>query len=276
MKDGRESKFTAAGKLEWKKDRNGNQTSLTYDASGNLTTVKDAFGRSLTFTMTGGRVTQVSDALGKVADYVYNADGTLQSVTYADNSKYSFEYTTINNKKYMTAVKDALNNVLEAHSYDTQGRAVTSERAGGVDKQTISYGQTSGGKTYTSVTDGLGRAAKYNYKKAALSGLKQLMSVEGNCDCGSGVEKTTYWYDVDGHLDLVKDALGNEAASYWNDAQGNVKSKTDNLGAVLGRLRYSYNQFGQVSGVSWGSRRVSIAGNAYDAKGKSVDNNGCV
>ena len=244
LKDGHESKFTSAGRLEWKKDRNGNQTTLTYDASGNLTTVTDAFGRSLTFTMSGGRVARVADAFGKVADYVYNADGTLQSVTYADNGyrQYSFEYTTINNKKYMTAVKDALNNVLEAHSYDAQGRAITSERAGGADKQTISYTSTSGANPYTSganpytsganpytsVTDGLGRVTRYNYRKL-LSGLKQLVSVVGNCDCGSGEEKTTYEYDDNWNVVKVTDALGN-ATTYTHDADGNVLTATDVLG----------------------------------------------
>ena len=258
LKDGRESKFTAAGRLEWKKDRNGNQTTLTYDANGNLTKITDAFGRSLTFTMTGGRVTQVSDALGKVADYAYNADGTLQSVTYADNSRYQFEYTTINNKKYMTAVKDALNNVLEAHSYDAQGRAVTSERHGGVDKQTISYGQTSGGNTYTSVTDGLGRVTKYNYKKAALSGLKQLTSVEGNCDCGSGAEKTSYEYDDNWNVVKETDALGN-ATSYTHDADGNMLTATD----ALGTITYTYNQFGQVLTAT--DQMGGVTTNTYDA-----------
>jgi YD repeat-containing protein len=50
FKDGRVHQFNAGGRLLWQKDRNGNQTNLTYDGGGNLSGINDAFGRTLTVT----------------------------------------------------------------------------------------------------------------------------------------------------------------------------------------------------------------------------------
>ena len=228
FKGGSVHEFNSGGKLTGLKDRSGNQTTLTYDASGSLTSMTDAFGRVLTVATVGGRVTRVSDALGKVADYVYNADGTLQSATYADNSKYQYEYVKAGARSLLATVKDALNNILETHSYDSQGRATTSERHGGVEKYTIAYGQSSVAGVHTRVTDGLGRTTRY-YHQGTVQ--KVITKIEGNCSCGSGVEKTSYEYDA--KLNVVKetDALGN-ATTYTYDADGNMLTATDELGTV--------------------------------------------
>ena len=39
----------------------------------------------------------------------------------------------------LTAVTDALGNIVEAHTYDGQGRALTSEKHGGVERYTLTY-----------------------------------------------------------------------------------------------------------------------------------------
>ena len=144
-KDGRVQHFNSTGKLAWLKDRNGNQTTLNYNGGGVLTSVTDALGRTLTFTYgTNGAVSQISDAIGIIATYEYFAGTTqLKTVTYPDGSKYKFEYTTMTiggvSKIFLTSVKDALDDVLETHSYDSSGRATTSVVAGGVESYTLDY-----------------------------------------------------------------------------------------------------------------------------------------
>ncbi|QYU67550.1 hypothetical protein J4558_21980 [Leptolyngbya sp. 15MV] len=153
FKDGRTHKFDQTGRLLWQRDRNQNQTTLAYDVNGRLATVTDAFGRTLTFTMSAnGYVEEISDALGSVATYEYfPGTGRLKTVTFADASKYKFEYNTtaVYGKVFLATVKDALDNILETHLYDSSGRATTSELQGGVEKYEFDYTNLTGSNPYT-------------------------------------------------------------------------------------------------------------------------------
>ena len=62
----------------------------------------------------------MSDSLGTIATYAHAFLGRLTSVTYADGSKYVFTDVFSGNNVYLTTVKDALNNELESHTYDSQ------------------------------------------------------------------------------------------------------------------------------------------------------------
>jgi YD repeat-containing protein len=55
---------------------------------------------------------------------LYGGTNELLSVTYADNSSFNFAY---DGNLRLTTVTDALGNILESHTYDAQGRAITSE-----------------------------------------------------------------------------------------------------------------------------------------------------
>jgi YD repeat-containing protein len=141
FRDGRTHQFDYLGRLLWQKDRNGNQSTLTYDSNNFLTSIIDSFGRSLTLTPNAnGTISQISDSIGVIADYeYYSGTALLKTVTYHDGSKCKFEYTTIGTKTLLTVVKDALDNVLESHAYDSQGRAVTSEKHGGMEKYNFDF-----------------------------------------------------------------------------------------------------------------------------------------
>ena len=202
---------------------------------------------------------QISDSIGVVATYAYNANNTLQSVTYADNSKYKFEYTTVGSQTLLTTVKDAYDNILETHQYDSQGRATTSEKQGGVEKVTLDYSNVG----YTQVTDALGRVTKYYFNKN--SGRNVVTKVEGNCNCGSGAQVTNYQYDA--QLNLIKqtDALGHDT-TYTYDTLGNRLTMTD----VLGTETYTYNALGEVLTAKdrmYDATGVGLTTNTYDPKG---------
>ncbi len=256
FKDGRIHKFSAGGRLLWQKDRNGNQTTLTYDGNGNLSGITDAFGRTLTVTPNAnGTVSNMSDSIGTVATYEYFPGTTrLKTVTYNDGSKYKYEYTTINNKTYLTTVKDALDNILETHQYDSSGRATTSEKHGGVEKYTLNYSNT----TYTTVTDALGRVTKYYFDKSKARNV--ITKTEGNCNCGSGSQVTQYFYDYKLNLTKKVDALGRETV-YTYDTSGNHLSMTDTLGTET----YTYNSFGEV--LTRTDRMNGVTTNTYSTTG---------
>jgi YD repeat-containing protein len=122
-------------------DRNGNTTNLTYDTNGTrLITITDPVSRHLNFTYgTGsaaGRVITVASDVGLTLSYSYDTQGRLIQVTKPDLNTLNFTYNT---QSLITAVTDTSGKTLEAHTYDTSGRGLTSSRANGVDAVTISY-----------------------------------------------------------------------------------------------------------------------------------------
>ena len=254
FKDGRVHQFNAAGRVVSLSDLNNNQTVLGYDANARLTTITDPFGRVLTITPDSlGRVLAISDTLGNIATYSYGASNELLTVTYPDNSKYQFVYATINGKLLLTTVKDALNNILEAHQYDSQGRAFTSERHGGVELYTLSFFSA----TQTDVTDALGHVTKYFFDKS--KGRNVVTKVEGVCSCGNA--QTQLWtYDEQLNVTAMTNAL-NQTTTYTYDANGNRLTSTDTLGTTS----YTYNGFGQV--LTRADTMGGVITNTFDAKG---------
>lgn len=120
-------------------DRNGNTTKLTYDSINRLTTVTDPASRHLYFSYASGSsylVTGVTSDFGVSLTYAYDSQGRLNQITMPDSSTISFQYDSNSN---ISAVLDSNGKILESHSYDTNGRGLTSSRANGVDALTITY-----------------------------------------------------------------------------------------------------------------------------------------
>jgi YD repeat-containing protein len=121
-------------------DRNGNTTQLSYDGTGRLATVTDPASRHLYFGYGSGSsrlVTSItSDLTGLSLAYLFDSQGRLIKVTKPDQTILTFEY---DGNSMITAVKDNDGKILESHTYDSNGRGLTSSRAGGVESATVSY-----------------------------------------------------------------------------------------------------------------------------------------
>jgi RHS repeat-associated protein len=250
--DGSIHRFTSAGKLLSLVDTNGNQTTLNY-TNGKLASITDPFARVVTATTdTSGRVLTLTDSIGKFATYVYGPAGEMLSVTYADNSKFQFSYT--GSPTVLASVTDALGNILESHTYDAQGRALTSEKQGGVERVTLTYVD----ETETDVTDALGHLSKYFVDKTR--GRNIVTQIQGLCSCGSGSHTQTWTYDNQLNVTSHTNALG-QTSTYVYDANGNKVSAT----GVLGTSSFTYNQLGEVLTAT--DAMGGVTTNTYDAAG---------
>jgi RHS repeat-associated protein len=251
-------RFDANGKLISTADRYGNLTLLTYDANGGLASVNDPSGRRLSVESDGSRrVVALSDSLGMVATYSYGAGGELLSVNYPDGSGFHFNYTpSPAGAPLLTSVTDARGETVEAHTYDSRGRAVSSERDGGVERTTLNYVSD----TETDATDARGHVTKFFIDRTR--GRNVVTRVEGACSCG-GSQVQSWTYDAAARQTSATNALG-QRTDYAYDTDGNLLTITD----ALGRTSYTYNARGQVLTATDASSATTF--NTYDASGKLI------
>lgn len=142
LRDGETRYFNSAGQLVGIRDRNGNTTSITWDSLGRIQTVTDPASRHLYFgypTDTSMLVSAVTSDVTYSEGYAYDAQGRLASVTNTDKSVINYEYNDPNHPNFITVVKDSQGKILEAHTYDSKGRGLTSTRADGVEAVSIQY-----------------------------------------------------------------------------------------------------------------------------------------
>ncbi|MFJ2988639.1 DUF6531 domain-containing protein [Collimonas sp. NPDC087041] len=219
--------YGATGNLLSMTDRAGRTQSMTYSdastplfiapAQGLLIRVTDSYGRQLNFTYDGSsRINQMTDPAGQKYLYSYDSSNNLSSVIYPDNKTKTYLY---NEAAYTggTSLPHALTGLVDenavryaTYSYDSVGRAVSSQHAGGVDQYQLNFSSASS----TIITDPLGAARSYNYQ-SILDVMKGTgVSQPGGAGCSAAASNLIY------------------------DANGNVATRTDFNGTVT---TYSYD-----------------------------------
>jgi len=181
--DGTQRLFNGSGYLTAILDRNGNQASVSYDASNRISQVTDAASRTLTFAHANASfpalATSATDASGTVATYSYDGSGRLSQVLYPDAAQLNFAYDGNN---LLTSVTDAQSKVIESHTYDPSRRGLTSQRANGVDLVTVSY-PSSG---TTTLTNSLSNTTNFGYSNIGLSHFVGSVTGPTCSTCGAG------------------------------------------------------------------------------------------
>jgi len=121
-------RFDSTGKLAHVEDIDGDETSLTYDTSGKLTTITDSAGRSLQVTWTADRITSIADPStpARAVTYGYTPSGLLSTVTDVNGGVTSVAYDPSNR---IVSVTDPRHNAAGTSKavvniYDTQGRVI--------------------------------------------------------------------------------------------------------------------------------------------------------
>ena len=266
FKNGTKKVFSNSGRLLSAIDRNGNQTTISYDSSDRITTVTAPGGQWISFTYGDSQnvnsVTSAQDAVGTVATFSY-VDSNLTQVVYADGSQHNYAYDAANN---IISVTDSEGKVLETHTYDTQGRGLSSSRANSVNSFTIQYPSGS-----TSVlTDSSGDTTTFLY--STISNKAYLTDVQGpGCSSCGGGNDLTFTLDGKGNRLSRTDANGN-ITSYTYDSAGNVLAKTN----AAGTWTYTYNSFGEILSAEGPQGNITIYlyddnGNLTSVTGPSPD-----
>ncbi|MEO8153476.1 MAG: hypothetical protein ABI605_10435 [Rhizobacter sp.] len=107
---------------------------------GYLLQVQDNKGRSLAFKYDiNGHLVEIGDPAGQVIALTYDPQFNLKAITWPDGKTRTYLYENSNFGWAMTGVKDERGLRKSTFSYDTAGRVVSTEYAGGVNKFTASY-----------------------------------------------------------------------------------------------------------------------------------------
>lgn len=236
FKDGRTLLFNADGGLIEEQDRNGNTVTITRDAINNVQEIRDASGRTFTFTyqsmvvqrpVTNGQeylptsvtvITSITDPIGRVVQYAYDTEANLTSVTDPAGGVTRYTYDT---NFRMTSITDPRGILYLQNEYDANGRVSRQIQAdGGV----FTFEYALGGRTVaqTTVIDPRGNPTVYRFNSRGY--LMRTMDALG--------QMTRYERDyVTNQLTAVIDPL-NRVTRYTYDGAGNVTSIVDPAGAV--------------------------------------------
>lgn len=250
-----------ATSMEWVEDLNGNRTTFTYDANGNITSKTDPLGNTTTLTYVAGTnfIESETNPLGVVTRSQYDGKGNLTSLTRdfggALETTISFVY---DNQGRQTSMVDPLGNVTQ-YEYDTAGNLVKLTNPLG----NIYYFTYDEQGNKTSTTDPNGSTVTYAYNL-----IGQMVSVtneQGNTTShfydGNGNRikvqfpnglEVFHEYDTYNRLIKSTDPQGNNH-SYLYDHNDNLVRKTDANGH---QTLYSYDVLG---------RRISVT-DAKDQK----------
>lgn len=314
----KEDVFDANGLLVTTGEKNGYTQNLTYsDAETPISTaprvglligVVDSFGQKLQFNYDAqGRLHSLRDPADGLYSYNYDAKSNLVSVEYPDLKIRQYVYDDPISTSAMTGVIDENSKRFATWTYDTQGRALSSEHADGVDKVTLVYDTDN-----TQVTDGTGSTRTYNFETvlgvirskgqsqpsgAGCGPASASITYDANGNVASRIDfngsKTTYSYDLTRNLEISRtEAFGTPEArtiaTTWHasyrlpvsitepgrvtsltyDAAGNQVQRTVTAGGKSRTWSTTYNALGQVL-TAQGPRTdvADVTIYSYDAQG---------
>ncbi|MBX3657122.1 MAG: hypothetical protein KF740_01680 [Ramlibacter sp.] len=200
--------------------RNGWSLQYAY-AGGRLSQVTNAFGRSLQFAYNAqGQLISVTTPDGQVISYQFDSASRLIGAGYPDNSSKTYVYENAGWPQYVTGIVDEQGGRYSTYNYDSQGRAVLSELAGGADRTAVAYGAGA-----SAVTDALGMTRSYEYQ--AMSGSASGMDTRQASAMGAdGNSIAAQVFDPNSLLQSQTDFLGITTLFTWDTARRLKTSET--------------------------------------------------
>lgn len=221
--------YDANGKLLSITASNGMKQELFYDAtSGLLTRVKDSTNREIIFAYAGNQISSITVDGNKTTSYTYNAAGLIAQVTRPDNTTRIYHYEDTRFPTYLTGITDERNKRYATWAYDAQGRAISSEHAGGVEKTLLSFNADGS----TTVTNALHKQTIYRF--ADIAGARRVVKVEGQPTASCVGANQDYTYTSQGWIASKTDWKGVQTTYQYNTV-GQEISRTEAFGTTDAR-----------------------------------------
>lgn len=215
--------YNTSKKLTRIEYQGGEALDLTYDGSGRLSTVTDEHGRTITLTYDGS--SRVATAVTPDGTFTYSYDGNnnLIEVEKPDTKTREYHYEDTNFVNALTGITNEDSVRISTWAYDSEGRAVSSEHAGGVDEFTL----TSNSDGTITETNPLGKQTIYTY--TVINGVRKITKVDGVASTHCPAANKLYTYNSSGYLASVTDWEGN-VTNYVHDQNGLETSRVEAVG----------------------------------------------
>ncbi|HVR27538.1 MAG TPA: RHS repeat-associated core domain-containing protein [Candidatus Polarisedimenticolia bacterium] len=209
--------------------RNGYTQTLKYNASHQLESVTDTYGRQLLFTyLPSASLNMVTTPDGLVLTYNYNSipggvDNQLISVSYsttpATSQQYQYAVSTL--PFALTGIVDENGNTFASWTYDQFSRGLTSQHGNGADLTTVSYNDSDGSRT---VTNALGVTDTYSF--VIRQAEPKVSKISRAATSTTAAAMRFFAYDTNGYTASQTDWNGNKT-SYVNNAHGEPTTITE-------------------------------------------------
>jgi RHS repeat-associated protein len=217
--------------------RNGYTQTLKYNASHQLESVTDSYGRELLFKyLSSGTLDTVTTPDGLVLTYGYNSipggiDNQLASVSYSTTPATSqqYEYTQSGLPFSLTGIIDEDGNTYSSFTYDQFGRGLTSQLGNGADLTTVSYDDSNGSRT---VTNALSSTDTYSF--AILQDAPKVTKIARAATATTAAATRLFTYDSNGYLASRTDWNGIKS-TYVNDTHGDPTTINEAVGTPVAR-----------------------------------------
>lgn len=253
--------FNTNGTLAVWQDADSNSVRYVYNASTNVTTVSNSFGRVLSFAYSGvGLLTNVTDGLGRSVSYQYSASNL---VTCVDPAGQSWTYTYDTNR-WLTSIKDPLSQLIASNCFNSLGqvqsqmngwtnvwnfyinnwRGVEEDPQGG---RTVHYFDDAGRNLGTMDPLSNTTSRVYDFQGHLLTnidarGYSTIFQYDGYHNITNRIDaltnRTVYSYDSGFHLVSVTDPLGN-VTRYGYDSKHHMTNSVDALSNVTTLVYFS-------------------------------------
>ena len=245
---GTTSRILATNQLTAATDILGRATRYTYDANGNITSIKDAQGQFtlMEYDLTLNRLTTLTDALNQATQFTYDIKGNLRTttdpLTHATN-------TTYQTNGLPATVTDALGNIT-TFEYDGQGNLMTTIDPLG-NRTTRTYDAAS---RLLTISDPRNFTTQFTYD--ALNRVTRITDANGGF--------TNFTYDPNGNLLTVTDAK-NQVTTYTYDNLDRLLTRKDALNRTES---YQYDVAGNLTQFT--DRKNQLSTFIYDALNRRV------
>ncbi|WP_285961991.1 RHS repeat protein [Pseudomonas tohonis] len=162
--------------------------------------------------------------------YTYNSIRRLTAVTTTRDavvSSQTYHYEDAN-PNLLTGITDERGIRYATWAYDDQGRAISSEHAGGAERTLVSY-NADGSST---VTNALGKRTTYRFQ--TIQGIRRITAIEGEPSANCPNSNSTFTYDDRGLVKTRTDNKGNITTFDYNE-RGLETSRTEAYGTLQAR-----------------------------------------
>ncbi len=243
--------YDAAGLLDKVTGANGYQVDYNFCSCGQLRSLIDPLGNTISFSYEANfnKLQSITDGKGNDITYSYDSKGNLTTTTYEDGSQQKYLYDT---KGQLTKSTNRRNQNI-TYEYNSQNQ-LTKETAARI-STTYGYDATSG--LLTSITNSSQGTTQIHYEQVqnrltiiTPSGRSSIYHFDNlgrrtqlTITSGADIRTTNYSYDSFGRLDKLTDGSNKLIIDYDYDNFGRLAKETNGNGTYT---NYTYDLAGQI------------------------------